>query len=327
MDSLKLTLVITQMKLMKFYIITLVALLNTPMLFAQKIQVLSEDNSPLPYATILNRTHQKAYFTNEEGYINAPFQKGDEIEISFIGHHTLKTKLATSGEEIFKLRKFVVQLENLTVKNCTNWKPASINNLADSGGRPFGGVGYTYKHVGNAMIAVWVDTSFAKQKLKAFSFWLRIDGFLKSDLKRKRNAYKAPWRIWFFEANDTTLLPAAPLTQKYIVWHPTDTGKQKINVDSLQLTIPSNGLWVVLEYLKDDRFKWGRIVASQYSKDSIDSHYGAIVDGIRGQRFPLAFYNLINDEWSFANKTRTYNTFPKIFSSIKFEVVTENCEE
>jgi hypothetical protein len=60
--------------------------------------------------------------------------------------------------------------------------------------------------------------------------------------------------IMAFTTDSLTKLPSNPLIVKPIIYHPERKGKQTINIDSSQVFVPKNGLYITFQYVIDKKY-------------------------------------------------------------------------
>lgn len=100
-------------------------------------------------------------------------------------------------------------------------------------------------------------------------------------------------------------------TAKAIIFHPKNAGSQQINIDSLNLIIPKQAMYIALaSFQKDDYSYWVPVKMANADMDTIKINGGSSSElYTRDSRF--SFYNFKTGPWIFgdgctSDKTRAH---------------------
>jgi hypothetical protein len=281
----------------------------------------SQDQHPLPYASIVNHSKNRLIFTNEQGVVNAPFDNGDSVSISYVGYESIRLRIHAQQHYQYTLRQRDDLMKPVIFHPCKNYGSSDYSDLTtENSGREFGGVSW-HKQTMNARVAVMLKPPVDQGYLESFSCWL------KRQPPAPKIAIKAPIKFSFYSVRDTDGLPGELLSEKQIIYHPQKEGKQTIELDSIHLRIPGNGLYVSIEYILLEPYEWPlRIIDPVNGIDSVATGYGVMLDGVYAKDFLLAFYRYQDESWFFpGNEDKTLAD--KLHGTIKCAARIKYCVE
>ena len=311
---------------LKFFLLLLIIVANS------KIDVLaqttvhveaSETHAPLPYATVVNHTKHLLSFADEDGNVINNFEPGDSINISYVGYENLYFIFAKQQALTFLLTPKKSLLNTVEIKTCISRKFFEYSNEEDDKpDKKFGGLVWNLPSENiNAKVAVMVTPPFKDAYLKGFSFWLF------NNFQAPKVAIMAPIRFSFYEIDDSTTLPGELILDRQIIYFPKKQGKQKLTLDSLHLKIPNNGIYIAIEYIIEDKYKFPvKYFDKEKGVDSVGICYGARIDGVISKDFRSAFNNYLQDDWYYAfNRNKLEMKEPH--GTLKFSVEISYCSE
>lgn len=263
---------------------------------SQALKVISESNAPLPFATIANLSRQLVFSADEQGIAILHAYHGDTLSISYVGYHPANFRFDSNQLTVITLKPLQNSLPSVVVTACKHpkeWVQKNYESREDE--RKFGGVAWT-KAPSAAKVAIYVQTEKRNAILKQFSFWIeKIPGAPKS-------AGKSPLLISFYTVSEADSLPGIPLLSTPIIYYPGGYGKQTLKLDTVNLTIPSNGIYFCFQYVMNEKYEWKQIVkystpTSPELRDTVYTCYGGRIDGVYATNSFLAFWDVINDRW------------------------------
>lgn len=291
-------------------------------LFAQTIIHIEtgETHNPLPFATIVNHTKHLLLFSDKFGNANTKFENGDSINISYVGYDNIIFIFKKQNIQNYILHQKNDLLKTVEIKPCEKIKYLENNNLEnDNPEAEFGGLQWNFPST-NAKVAVMVKPSFDIAYLNSFSFWLVHNA------GAPKIAILAPLKFFFYKILDSSLLPGELISNRQIIYFPKKEGKQTVTLDSLHLRIPENGMYVGIECIIENKYKFPlHIINTEKGIDSIIMGYGARLDGVKSKEFRIAFYNYFQDKWfypGYVNKS----TLDIAHGTLKFSSVIKYCE-
>ena len=298
---------------------------------AQQFKIVAaEDGSVLPYATVINYTHPTIVSANANGIVELNPQNGDSIAVSYVGFKTLSFIFYPNFSPNIRIFKENNVLPPITVLKCKKFKKMKYSNedstyfkISENGERlHFGGVLFSEGPWNNPQFAVRLNPEQENAIMKEFSFWLL------KPYGGPKSAITAPLIIDFYDVTDS-ILPGNLLTEKSLIYYPQKPGKQTLKLDSLHLRIPSNGIFVSFQCVRNEDYAWTETThwidsASHISKDSVFERYGGRIDGIYTRNFELADFNPIKNKWYLWSYKPGKND---IHGSIKCEAVLKYCED
>lgn len=299
---------------------------------AQQIKVISSvDNSPLPYATVTNRTHPWVVSADRNGIAQIAAVPGDTLTISYVGYKTALLRFNGNNVQVSLLQDQKI-LPLITIHSCRKTKEFSYNNIKAIKGRRnndelkkgFAGVIWSKGSNINAKIAVRLIPSRVNATLKDFSFWIE------QAWQSPKSSVLTPLLISLYEVSDSTNLPGELLSNAPLFYFPQKSGKQTVNLDSLHVTVPSNGIYVSLQYIMNEEYEWKQLSWHKDSTgttkiDSVIYRYGGLITGVRSKDFDLVWYNGIKDEWVSLGSLPIPNG--NVHSSIKCEATFKFCDD
>jgi len=277
----------------------------------------SSSKQPLSYSTIYQFSSKSLFLCNNSGSIQLNILKQDSIRVSYAGYIDKVIKIETNKlNEIFLVRDIII-LPEVLLKPCSEWsKSISYKPAADSGS--FGGI--LWGHMGDiGRIAMFVGSQGSKRKLMSFEVEL------KSGIRGTKENAKAPIRFSFYSIDGLTMLPSDLLTTKTILFYPKRIGSQQINVDSLNLMIPEEGMYISLESYQDDRYSY--LVPTKMPNGDVESFkmYGGALDGIYTKDSWLCFYSFKTAQWFFGGGKPLDKT--RIHGALKYKIKYIVCND
>ncbi len=278
----------------------------------------SETHSPLPYSTIVNHTKRMLSFADKDGNVMNNFETGDSIDISYVGYENLHFIFDKNQQPTYLLTPKKSLLNNVEIKTCIPKKLFEFSNEEDNPQQKFGGL--TWNFTTNEKVAVMVTPNKKNAFAGSFSFWL-LNAYAAPKI-----AIKAPIKFSFYEIVDSTSFPGELITDRQVIYFPKKEGKQIIDLDSLHLKIPENGMYIGIEYILDEKYKYPvRYVDTARGIDTITYHYGARFDGAVSTKFRMAFYYYFLDKWFYGGK-RTPSEMEHPHGTIKCSLGIKYCK-
>jgi len=299
---------------------------------AQEFKIIAaEDGSALPFATLINYTHPNLVSANANGIAELTAHNGDSITVSYVGFKNTSFIFNSNTDETIRLFKETNMLSLVTLLACKKIKKFKYSNkdsvlfeIMENGNRNhFGGIEWDKGAWNIPQWAVRLNPEKENAFLKDFSFWLE------NSYNAPKSAITAPLIISFYDVTDS-ILPGNVLTETPLFYYPQKIGKQTLNLDSLHLRIPPNGIYVSFQCVMNEEYAWTEIVkwkdsTHQISKDTIFKRYGGRIDGIYTRNFDLAWFNPIKNKWN--SWTRELNGNNDLHGSIKCEAVLKYCDD
>ena len=219
-------------------------------------------------------------------------------------------------EQIVALELDASLLPTVIVSNCEKYKEMLLKS--NSGKKDFKsgdlsyfrGYGWLYGKENYQPIGMLLKCDHNEARLKKFSFWLK-------KMAAPDSAILAPWLISIFAVNDSTNLPSKPLINRPIVFYPQKGGKQTIHFDSIQVIIPSNGIYIMFQYIMDEKYAWAgnSVPNSEYTDSAL--YYGVCLEGVIDSGQTIAYYLPDREQWF----KRPDN------ESLRFEAILTYCKE
>ncbi|MCX6324645.1 MAG: hypothetical protein NTZ41_10630, partial [Sphingobacteriales bacterium] len=252
--------------------------------------------------------------------VSGNFEINDSISISYVGYEKLNLKIEGQKITTRQLRLDRKLLKAVKVQACKSYENSEYSNLiADSSDRKFAGV--SWLGASNSKLAVMLTPSVANGHLESISLWL------KRDIASPKSSIQAPFKISFYEVIDSSGLPGELINNRQIVYFPKKEGKQVIQLDTLNLRLPENGIYLVFEYIVLDKYKWSfTYLDKEKGIDTTVIGFGARFDGVFAKQFLLAFYDYKTDHWFFpGNRDKT--SADRIHGTIKFSARIRYCRE
>ncbi len=290
---------------------------------AQHFKIINaEDGAALQFATLINYTHPNLISANINGIAEMPAQNGDSITISYVGFKTISFIYNINSPQTIRLFKEAVVLPPVTVVNCKKMKQSEYSNkdgvifIMKNGTRlNFAGVDWWGVRWKNSEYAIRINPEKENTILNNFSFWLKKSPF------GPKSAINAPLIISFYDVNDS-ILPGNLLTESPLIYYPQKTGKQTLNLDSLNLRIPPKGIYVSFQCVTNEDYAWTQPIKMNGStNDTIIKCYGGMIEGLYSRDFELVIFNPIKNHWSLFYRE------DELHCSLKCEAVLKYCEE
>ena len=292
---------------------------------AQKFKIISaEDGAALPFATLINFTHPNLVSSNTNGIAELTAQNGDSIAVSYVGFKTRSFVFNTDTSTTIQLLKETVLMPPVTVQKCKKERRFSyinktVNYTLINGVRHyFDGLAWWGVRWKNSEYAVRINPEKENTRLESFSFWLNKSAF------GPKSAINAPLIISFYDVNDS-ITPGNLRTETPLFYYPQKTGKQTLNLDSLHLSIPPNGIYISFQCVTNEDYAWTQPIKMSGSgsiKDTVIKCYGGTIEGVYSSDFELACFNPIKNKWFlFPKKTGEGDLHPSVkYSSIIHQI-------
>lgn len=300
----------------------------------QNIKVISNiDKSDLPYATITNHTHPSVISSDRNGLAKPAVVIGDNLSVTYVGYKTARFRFNGDTFQIISLQRDQHILPQITIRNCrktnqflyTNYKSRKELKTKGIENIGFSAVVWSKGENVNAKIAVRLNPLKSNASLSSFSFWLE------KEQDGPPSSVYTPLQINFFEILDNTNLPGELIVNEPVFYFPVKDGKQTIHLDSFHIQVPSNGIYVSLQYIMNEEnewkhaTKWRSNTPDSILRDTVITRYGCKIMGMPSRNFDIVWYNEILDEWiSLGNRPIPNDDF---HSSIKCEAVIRYCSD
>lgn len=279
----------------------------------------SENRSPLAFASIINYSKKVIVFSDQTGNATIKFDNGDSIIISYVGYDDLRFIFDKQHSTIYQLTQSKAFLNTVEIKACIPKKIFEYSNEEDNPQQKFGGLTWNFPS-DNAKVAVMVRPEVKNAYAISFSFWLL------NNIQAPKVAIQAPMKISFYEIVDSTSLPGELITNRQVIYFPKREGKQVIDLDSIRLKIPGNGMYIGIEYIIDEKYKYPvRYIDTARGIDSIRYSYGGRIDGAFSTKYRIAFYNYFEDNWFYGGK-RNKLEMEQPHGTIKCSLRIKYCE-
>lgn len=261
-----------------------------------KIKVVSQQNySSLPYASIANITIKRTFIANENGIAFLNIDKGDSIQISYVGYKIFAYRSKGTTSEIIQLIPETQLLKEVVIQKCKLTNEISIRNFSKPKKHYLPNGSLNTKTEINMPYAVLITTEKEISYLKKFSFWIsRFKSNAAPD-----SAIHNPILLSVYEVSESNNMPSTPLINKPIIYFPEKEGRQTIDFDSLHLLVPSKGVFIYLQYLQDEKYVWDLTVKDALNdyRDTAYKVYGGLLE-IENSLFLKAYrYDPIKNNW------------------------------
>jgi hypothetical protein len=315
-----------------FTIVFLITILSGHKTVGQEIKVISSfDNSPLPYATVTNHTYPSVTSCNKEGLAKLTAFAGDTISVSYVGYKTAVIRFSDKTQ-IVRLVPDQKLLPVITLHSCRKPKEFHYNNFDDYKKlqredqlKGFSRVIWSKAWNTNGKFAVRLSPLKANAVLKDFSFWIE------KDENGPPSSVHSPLLISLYEASDSTHLPGELISQEPIIYFPKKAGKQTIEFDTLHVSIPSNGIYLSIQYIMNEEYEWKHETKWKDHKedsilrDTVIIRYGGVIPAIRTKDFDFVHYNGIKDRWFTVGGQLIPDE--NLHTTIKCEFTIKYCED
>lgn len=258
-----------------------------------KIKIISgEEKFALPYASIINKTSNHFFSANEYGEALLYGNFGDSILISYAGYKDVSfvNKKEEKIVELFLLHKF---LPEVFVFKCKKGNTFLLENGLKPGKlfNGFVGINWTYSEI-TKPYALLIKDLPSNSKIETFSFWLE------KSLQSPDSTILAPFIVMIYSFDSLSQIPGNPLLSKPLIFFPKKQGKQTINLDSLNLYSPKNGIFISIQYVIDKKFSWNQKVLTDRGADTTIISYGGIIKGgINKSQNESFIYDVQNNKW------------------------------
>ena len=252
------------------------------------------DSSGLSFATVFDLTNKIFSSANEKGIFKLPFQVNGVFRISYIGYEDITfTPNSNKRFDTLYLTRKVASLREVVIQTCKSTYQEKISNFKNNKQGLFGGVKCT-KGENNGKVAVHINAIKTPAKLSSISFWLNRLTFI------PKYAINSPLAISFYSYSEATKLPEELLYEKPIFYFPKKDGKQTLKIDSLNIHVPQEGIYVCFEFIMDERYQW-----EQKNNDTIIVSQGVHIAGSYCEGYELAFFDYKVNRWKSAKSQNT----------------------
>jgi hypothetical protein len=280
----------------KIFPVLLLTLINLFSLSQSRFKIVSgEDDSSLPFATIVNFTNKSYLSTSITGEAIISVSPGDSLIISYIGYKDFGFTYNSEREKLIPLYRSAKVLPEIFLFNCKTKKKSILKNPVKprKKGELFGGVVFSYSDLLKPY-AIFIDEIPKNSLITNFSFWLRKHYIGPSD-----SMMLAPIIIMAYGVDSVTQLPDKPLLSSPIIFSPVKQGKQSLILDSVRLVMPGNGLYFSIQYVMDKKYSWeNKHVKTATGADTTESLYGGIFErGVSTGTFKSLIYDPSMKEW------------------------------
>ena len=216
-------------------------------------------------------------------------------------------------DTVYLTRK-ISTLKELVIQPCRVSAEEKISNLTDNKQEQYGGV-MSPKAENNGKVAVLIIPKKSPAKLRSLSFWLKRWPYM------PKYAVNSPFTISFYSSSETTKLPGDLLYEKPIFYFPEKEGRQSLKLDSLNINVPVEGIYICFEYIQDEKYQW-----VLPGKDTTIVNQGVCLAGTYCEGFGVVFFDYKTNSWMkniYLARTRPDNTH----ASIKIEASYRYCVE
>lgn len=273
---------------------------------AQEIRITSRaDDAPLPYATVVNRNQGIITSADVNGKTQLAAAVGDTLSISYVGYRTAVLRFSGQKELLIRLTQEQRTLPEVMIHHCSRTQEFNFSNFETEKSRKRknranmlpGGVIWSKGPIHNSKIAVLVKPQKTYATLKSFSFWIE------KYFDAPESWVRTPVLISLYEVLDSSGLPGAAVSEAPIIYYPKEKGKQTVRIDSLHVSVPLKGIYVGLQYVMNEEYKWN-LLTKRRGQDSVlrDTTiimYGGVMVGTHTVSSALAYYNGIEEKWSY----------------------------
>ncbi|MEO8771827.1 MAG: hypothetical protein ABI402_17150 [Ferruginibacter sp.] len=261
-----------------------------------KLTIISgEDGSSLPYATIVNVTKKYNLSASKTGEAIIDVSPGDSIAISYVGYKDVGFIISKEQEKIISIYRVTEILPEIFVSNCKKMKQFVLKNPI----KPrkqwelISGMNWSYSDLLKPY-AILIKDIPPNSQITMFSFWLRKQYVGPAD-----SMILAPIMLMAYAVDSLTQLPGKPLISKPIIFYPEKQGKQSLNLDSVQLVMPGNGIYISIQCVMDKKYSWeDKNAKTRTGNDTTMILYGGIFQsGSNITNFKPVIYDQSKKEW------------------------------
>ena len=258
-----------------------------------KLKIVSaEDKSILSYATIRNVTKNEAFSASREG-VAILYSTGDSIMVSYAGYKDLGF-INTKDDRVVALYRVKEFLPEVIVFSCVKMETFFLKNTLTPRKYDevfFDGINWHYTDITNPY-AILINDIPENSSIKTFSFWIEKKWGSPDSMEL------APMMIMAYSVDSLTQFPGDPLISKPIIYFPKKAGKQTLNLDSIQLYAPRNGLFISIMYIIDKKYSWEENIKTQQGADTTIINYGAIINGrLDLGKYSAFIFDLMSNKW------------------------------
>ena len=309
----------------------IIILLSAATTFSQEIRIIAaEDGTPLPFASVFNLTHPSFVSANAFGVAKLTVVNGDSVTVSYTGCTSVSFVYNSNTTNTIRLSKANSILPPVTVLNCKKMKKMKFKNkdavkfitMKNGNKMSYAGVMW-FKEWYAPISAIKLNPGIENATLISFSFWLQ------NTYNAPAAAIKAPLMISFYEVSDS-LLPGNTITESPLIYYPQKTGKQTLQLDSLHLRIPSNGIYICFQYVMNEAYEWKETVKfTDSTYQHIDSvriftGHGGRIEGMYVKEVEVAEFNPLKNKWKFLKNVGAGDGW---YGTLKYEAIVRYCED
>jgi hypothetical protein len=278
------------------------------------------DSTVLSYATILDIANNKLSSADKNGSCTLSTDDKHTYRITYIGFNTIEFNLnATSTNQTVYILPKKEMMKMVVLAPCVLTKKYKINNEKKRDGATFGGTAWSGKETlsgNNAKFAVHLISSKSWAKLQTLSFWL-----VKSWPNTPKYAFQSPLILSFYSTDEITKTPSELLYEKPIFINPKVEGKQTIELDSMGINLPKEGIFICFELISDTAYQW-----KTFYKDTVTIHQGARIAGTFTEGLGFVFFNYKTNKWFHPTGFDIMNP-NKLRGNLKLETTFKICKE
>jgi hypothetical protein len=280
------------------------------------------DKVALPYATIVNLKSGAMYSADKNGESLVATGIADSFHITYIGYKNLYIVLkATDKDKTIYLEPAIATLKAIVLPPCKLTKITKIKTNNKRNGSTLGGFGCFSKNKMpnyNGKFAVHLSADKSWAKLQTLSFWL-VDS--RAWPNTPDFAFESPLSLSFYSIDEVTKTPSYLLNDKPIIIFPEKEGKQILDLDSLDISLPTEGVFVSFEFILDTAYQW-----KTYYKDTVTIHQGVNIAGAYTEGYGVVYFNYKTNNWTHARGFDPINPM-KNKGSLKLETTYKICKD
>lgn len=203
----------------------------------------AKSKQPIPYVNLESFSLNIGSQTNQDGNFEFNLPKGKEtdiIKISCIGYLDKNiTNLSSANGVVYELIPVVFQLNEVNI-NKTNFAEKEIG-ITNKSGHKWELINQRDQRPGLQKAVYLKNMNYGSAYLKTLHFFMGDDMF------------DAPFRVRIYDDNNG--VPGKDLLEKSIEF--TARKKKSWNafgISEYHILMPENGLWIAVEWIKNDRF-------------------------------------------------------------------------
>jgi hypothetical protein len=274
------------------------------------------DKVALPYATIVNLSSGAIYSADKNGELIIPSAANDSIRITYIGYKETVVTLNDKDNTIY-LEPAIATLKAIVLQPCKLTKITKIkSNKGDGNG--WSGIACGNFDKSNGKVAFHISSGKSWAKLMSLNFWLR-----KNYRSTPDYAIKSPLAVSFYTLDEATKLPGELLNDKPIFIFPEKEGKQKLELDSLDISLPKEGIFISFEFILDTTYQWKTISSID---ETITVLQGVVLVGALSEGFGIIYFDFKKNAWFRFNNKDFFDPTKK-YGSLKLETTFKICKD